>query len=74
LYLYIFNGKLDINVAMKQKKLRYAKIWEINGFRIHIELYDSLIIIKDECGNTMSISKKNRLPLILNLKGNYEPF
>lgn len=74
MYLYIFNGKLDIYTVMEQKKLRYKKIWEINGFRIHIEFYDSKIVLKDEYGNILNISKKNRLPLILNLKGNYKPF
>ena len=60
-----------MNVVMTHKKLRDAKIWEINGFKIHIELYDSMIVIKDERGNIMSISKKNQLSLILNSKGRF---
>ena len=44
---------------------------DINGFPIHLELYNSEIIIKDECGNSMNISKKNRLSLIVNLKGSF---
>ena len=48
------------------------KIWEINGFPIHLEHYDSEVIIKDENGNSMKISKKNKLSIILNLIGSFE--
>jgi hypothetical protein len=56
---------------MADKKPRDVKIWVINGFTIHLEQYGSVIIIKDEYGNSMNISKKNQLSVILNLKGNY---
>ena len=45
------------------------KTLEINGFPIHLELYDSEIIIKDENGNNMRISKKKRQSIVLNLNG-----
>ena len=54
---------------MPNKKPIDMKIWEINGFPIHLELYDSEIIVKDENGNSMKISKKNQLSIILNVNG-----
>jgi hypothetical protein len=45
-------------VGMTCKKPRDVKSWEINGFKLHIEQYDSKIIIKDEFGNKINISKK----------------
>ena len=60
-----------MNADMTQKKPRDTKTLDTNGFRIHIELYDSMIIIKDESGNSMSITKKEPLSLILNLKGKF---
>ncbi len=56
---------------MTNKTVRDVKSWEIDGFPIHLEFYDSEIIIKDECGNSMNISKQNRLSLIVNLKGSF---
>jgi len=47
------------------------KSWEISGFTINIEFFNTEIIVKDECGNSMNISKQNRLSLILNLKGSF---
>ena len=49
-----------------------VKTLKINGFLIYIEYYDSEIIVKDENGNSMSISKKNNLSIILNLNGNFK--
>jgi hypothetical protein len=60
------------NGFMPIKTPRNKKRWEINGFSIQIGFYDSEIIIKDEFGNIMNISKKNRLSLILNLKGSFK--
>ena len=54
---------------MPSKIPKDKKIWEINGFPIHLELYDSEIIVKDENGNSMRISKKNQLSIILNVNG-----
>lgn len=56
---------------MASKSPRDVKIWEINSFPIHLELYDSEIIIKDEYGNRMNISKQNQISLILDLKGSF---
>ena len=49
-----------------------VKTWKINDFLIYLEYYDSEIIVKDENGNSMSISKKNHLSIILNLNGNFK--
>lgn len=56
---------------MTSKTPRDVKSWKINSYPLHIELYDSEIIIKDECGNSMNISKQDRLSLIVNLKGSF---
>ena len=57
---------------MSSKILKDVKIWEIDGFAIHLEHYDSEIIIKDENGNSMRISKKDKLSIILDLKGSFK--
>ena len=54
---------------MSSKILKDAKIWDVNGFPIHVEIYDSELIVKDEDGNIMRISKKNRLSIILKVNG-----
>jgi len=56
---------------MSSKIFKDEKIWMINNFPIHVELYDSEIIVKDENGNSMRISKKDPLSVILNLNGNF---
>jgi len=58
---------------MPSKILRDVNIWKINGFQIHIERYDSKLIIKDEYGNSLKISKKDPLFILLNLEGNFKP-
>jgi len=57
---------------MKNKKPLDVKSWKINGFPIHLEHYDSMIIFKDENGNSMKISKYDRLSVILNLNGSFK--
>jgi hypothetical protein len=57
---------------MSSKTSRDVKIWKINGFQIHIERYDSKFIIKDEYGNSIKISKKDPLFILLNLEGNFK--
>jgi hypothetical protein len=57
---------------MSNKILRDSKIWKVNGYKIHIERYDSEIIIKDEDGNVLNISKKDSLSILLNLKGSFK--
>ena len=54
---------------MKDKRPIYEKIWEINGHPIHIEKYDSIIIVSDENGNSMEISKSKNQSIILSLYG-----
>ena len=46
-----------------------VKILEINGFPIHVEQYDSSIIVKDENGNSMEISKMKDQSIVLSLYG-----
>jgi hypothetical protein len=58
---------------MSSKTLRDNKTWKVNGFKIQIELYDSELIIKDKYGNSMKISKKDPLFVLLNLEGNFKP-
>ena len=48
------------------------KIWEINGYPINLEHYHSEVIIKDENGNSMRISKNNQLSIILDLNGSFK--
>jgi hypothetical protein len=54
---------------MPNKMPIVVKTWEINGFPIHLKYNNSEVIIKDEYGNSMRISKKNQLSIILNLNG-----
>ena len=49
--------------------LKDKKIWEINGFPIHLEQYGSIIIVKDENGNSMRITKQSPLSIVLHLNG-----
>ena len=57
---------------MTSKILKDVKIWKISDYPIHIEYYDSELIIKDENGNVMRISKKEPLSMIINLIGNFK--
>jgi len=54
---------------MLKKRPKDKKIFEINGFPIHLEISDSEIIINDEYGNSMRITKKSQLSIVLNLSG-----
>ena len=54
---------------MPKERLKDKKILEINGFPIHLEIYDSVIIIKDQKGNSMRITKKRRQSIVLDLNG-----
>ena len=54
---------------MTRKRPKDKKIWEINSFPIHLEQYDSEIIVKDENNNNMRITKKSRQSIVLNLNG-----
>jgi hypothetical protein len=64
--------KIVIDRYMTLKPPKDVKSLEINGFPIHIELDDSNIIIKDESGNSMIISKKDRGSIILDLNGSFK--
>ena len=54
---------------MSEKRLKEKKIIEVNGYPMHLEIYDSEIIIKDENDNSMRITKKNQQSIVLNLNG-----
>jgi hypothetical protein len=54
---------------MPSKILKDQKIWDVNGFPIHLELYDSNIIVRDEDGNSMRIAKKEPLAMVLDVYG-----
>ena len=57
---------------MSSKMLINSKIWKVNGYKIHIERYDSELIIKDENGNSLKISKKDPLSILLDLNGSFK--
>ena len=60
------------NWFVTSKILKDEKIWRVNGFPIHIKLYDSEIIITDEDGNKLKITKTNPMSIILNLIGSFK--
>jgi len=57
---------------MPSKIFKEVKIWKVNGYSIHVELYDSELIVKDENGNRMMITKKEPLSIFLNLEGSFK--
>jgi len=57
---------------MSSKTTVETKRWDINGYTINLELYDSMIIIQDENGNKIKVSKKEPLKLILDLVGSFK--
>ena len=59
-------------LSMQSKSLKDSKVWDVAGFTLHLEFYKSKIIIKDEEGNILKISKKEPLSMILNLIGNFK--
>ena len=54
---------------MTSKRPKDKKIWTVNGFPIHLELYDSEIIVKDENDNIMRITKQGPQSIVLNVNG-----
>ena len=54
---------------MSKEKTKDKKTWKINGFLIHVEQYDSVMIVKDENCNNIRISKQDKQPVVLNLNG-----
>jgi len=54
---------------MVNKQPLDKKILDMNGFPLHLEIYDSRIVIKDEHGNSMRIEKKSPQSIVLVLKG-----
>ena len=57
---------------MPSKIIKDVKIWTINDFPIHVEYNDSEIIISDEEGNTIKVSKKDKISIILDLIGSFK--
>ena len=62
-----YDSSLSKPMAIKQ--LKDKKILDMNGFLLYLEIYDSRIVIKDEFGNSMNITKKSRLSILLDLSG-----
>jgi hypothetical protein len=58
---------------MSGKILKDNMIWKVNGFQFYIEPFESELIIKDEYGNSIKISKKDPLFVLLNLEGSFKP-
>ena len=54
---------------MSNKLLKDEKIWDVKGFPIHLKFYDSELIIQDENGNIMRISKKEPSYMVLDVIG-----
>jgi len=54
---------------MTRKRPKDKKIWTINGFPIQLEQYDSVIIVKDQNGNSMGITKERQQSIVLDLNG-----
>jgi hypothetical protein len=48
------------------------QILKVNKYPIHLENNDSLILIKDNYGNSMRISKNENQSIVLNLAGNFK--
>ena len=57
---------------MPSRIFKDIKIWKVDGFPIHLEYYDTEILVKDENGNSMRISKKDKFSIILDLNGNFK--
>ena len=49
-----------------------TKRWDINRYSISLEFYDSMIIIQDENGNKIKVSKKEPLSIVLDLVGSFK--
>ena len=56
---------------MAKKQPKEKKILDINGFLLHLDIYDNEIRIKDEYLNNMRISKKNLQSIVLVLNGTF---
>jgi len=59
----------SLSKPMAIKHLKDKKILDMNGFLLHLEIYDNEIIIKDEYLNSMRITKKNLQSIVLVLNG-----
>ena len=56
-------------LTMPNKEPKDKKTLDMNGFPIHLEIYDSKIIVKDENLNSVIITKKDNNSIVLNLTG-----
>ena len=54
---------------MLKKEPKENKTIDMNGFPLHLEIYDSEIIIKDKYCNSILISKSDKNSIVLNLSG-----
>ena len=63
----MYDSSLSKPVDIKQ--LKDKKILDMNGFLLHLEIYDNEIRIKDDYLNSMRITKKSPKSIVLNLSG-----
>jgi len=54
---------------MPKNSLIDKKTWAINGFPIHLEQYDTILVVKDENGNCIGITKDKQQSIVLDLNG-----
>jgi hypothetical protein len=54
---------------MNKNEPKDKKILDMNSFPLHLEIYESEIIIKDENLNKMRITKRSEKSIVLNLSG-----
>jgi hypothetical protein len=54
---------------MSKEALIEKKTLHMNGFSLHLEIYDNEIRIKDDYENSMKITKRSRKSIVLNLSG-----
>jgi hypothetical protein len=57
---------------MSSKKPKDIIVWQVDGCPLSIELYKSKIIIRDENGNKIKVTKKEPLSIILDLVGSFK--
>ena len=58
-------------VTIKADYIINKHVFKINNFKIYFEQDNTHILIKDEYGNNITISKKNKQSILLNLVGTF---
>ena len=47
-------------------------VWDVNKYAIHLERDKKHILIRDEHGNSLRISKNDKNSLIVNMEGSFK--